>query len=154
MRMPSEKRYSIPNPALKDLDALIGEWDTLSKHPRYPGAITHGHVSFQWFDKGAFLVMYSDVEQPGPPSGLAIFGRDESVEEYSMLYFDERGVSRTYGMSLSGSTWKMWRSSPGFSQRFIGTFSEDNKTIAGKWELAENSSAWKPDLEVTYTRVK
>ena len=82
MKMPSEKPYSIPNPSLKALNVLVGEWNTVSQHPRYPGALTHGHVAFRWIDKGAFLAMYLDNEQPGPPSGLAIFGRDESVDEY------------------------------------------------------------------------
>ena len=44
--------------------------------------------------EGAFLMMRSEIDEPGIPSGLAIIGNDDSRDEYSMHYFDERGVSR------------------------------------------------------------
>ncbi len=71
-----------------------------------------------------------------------------------MLYFDERGVSRIYEMTLSGNVWKMWRNSPGFSQRFTGTLVDKGRTIIGVWELSKDGSNWERDLELTYTRVK
>lgn len=150
----SERPSSKPNPALRPLGALVGEWITAGTHPLFSGAILRGRVSFEWLEGGAFLIMYSDVEQPGPPSAIAVFGRDDSVERYSMLYFDERGVSRIYEMSLEGSVWKMWRNSPGFSQRFTGTFSDDGNTITGVWELSKGDAKWERDLQLTYTKVR
>jgi hypothetical protein len=154
MKKQEARAYSKPNPSLAGLSVLVGEWNTSSTHPLYPGAVIQGHVSFEWLEKGAFLVMRSEVKQPGPPSGMAIFGRDESTEEYSMLYFDERGVSRIYGVSLNNGIWKMWRSAPGFSQRFTGIFSADGSSIAGTWELARGASDWQRDLESTYSRLR
>jgi hypothetical protein len=42
-------------------------------------------VLFEWLDGGAFLTMRWDVKQPGPPSCLAVVGRDDSVETYSLI---------------------------------------------------------------------
>jgi hypothetical protein len=71
-----------------------------------------------------------------------------------MRYFDERGVSRKYEMTLRDNSWKYWRNAPGFSQRFTGTFADEGNTIIGIWELSADGSIWKRDLELTFTRVK
>jgi hypothetical protein len=56
-------------------------------------------------------------------------------------------------MSLENGQWKQWRQAPGFSQRFIGTFSEDGRTITARWEISSNGEQWERDFELTYTRV-
>ena len=71
-----------------------------------------------------------------------------------MLYFDSRGVSRVYQMSLSDGVWKMWREAPGFSQRFMGTWSSDGRTIRGRWEESGDGSHWEHDFDLTYTKVR
>jgi hypothetical protein len=141
-----------PNPVLKNLEVLIGEWNTAGTHPAFPGATLRGHVSFEWFEGGAFLTMYSIVEEPGPPSSITVFGRDDATETYSMQYFDIRGVSRIYAMSLEGRICKLWRNAPGFAQRFTGTFSEDGNAIVGRWDKSGDGVNWEKDLELTYTR--
>ena len=144
---------AIPNPALKPLSVLVGEWDTLGKHRLLPDTL-HGHTSIEWLEGGAFLVMYSEVTEPGIPSAIAIIGSDDVAETYFMLYFDERGVSRKFEMTLRDRIWKYWRNVPGFSQRFTGTLADNGNTISGVSELSEDDSTWKRDLALTYTRVK
>jgi hypothetical protein len=47
-----------------------------------------------------------------------------------------------------------WRDSPDpFPQRFTGTFSDDGRTITGRWEKAEDGSNWDVDFDGTYRRV-
>ncbi len=82
-------------------------------------------------------MMRSEIDEPRFPSGLAIFGSDESAKEYFMLYFDERGVSRKYEVTLHDNIWNVWRNAPGFSQRFNGTIIESGNTIIGKWEIVK-----------------
>lgn len=145
---------AIPNPTLKPLSILVGEWNTVATHPLLPDTV-HGHTSFEWLEGGAFLRMYTQqVGESGVPSAIAIFGSDDATETYSMLYFDERGVARKYEMTLHDNIWKLWRNAPEFSQRFIGTLSDNGDSIIGVWELSENGTTWKRDLEITYTRVK
>jgi hypothetical protein len=99
-------------------------------------------------------MMRSEIDEPGIPSAIAILGSDDAAETYFMLYFDERGVSRKYEMTMRDNIWRYWRNAPGFSQRFTGTFADDSNTIIGVSELSEDDSTWKRDLELTYTRVK
>ncbi len=145
---------SIANPALKPFSVLIGNWKMTGTHSLIPATILHGRASFEWLENGAFLLWRSDVDEPGVPTGLAIFGSDDSAEEFFMLYFDERGVSRKYEATLQDNLWKMWRNAPGFSQRFTGTLAEDGHTIKGQWELSRDDSTWQKDLELTYERVE
>jgi hypothetical protein len=142
------------NPKLKPFSVLVGEWNTIGAHPGLPGTVLHGHVSFEWIEDGAFLLMHSEVEEEGIPSGIAVFGCDDGSDVASMLYFDERGVSRIYETTLNGNIWQFWRNAPGFSQRATGTFADDTNTIHVIGELSKDDSNWTRDLEQTYTRVK
>ena len=145
---------SIPNPALGSWRILVGEWATIGTHPYMPGTTLHGRTVFEWLEGGAFLMMRSDIDEPGIPSGIAIFGTDNEKGECSMLYFDERGVSRKYDASLNGNVLQWWRNDPGFSQRFTCTITDDGLSIVGKGELSKDGAAWEPDLALTYTRVR
>ena len=145
---------AIPNPALKSLGVLVGAWNTTGTHPLLPGITVHGRTSFEWIEGGAFLIMHSEIDQPDIPSGIAIFGSDDSQGEYSMLYFDERGVSRRYEASLKNHVWKWWRNTPDFSQRFTGTIAEDGRMIVAKGELSRDGSTWEGDLDLTYRRAR
>ena len=142
-----------PNPALKPLSVLVGNWKTTGTHPLVPGKTFHGETSFEWIEGGAFLIMHSQIDEPEIPSGIAIFGADDTTGDCTMLYFDERGVSRLYQTSLRDNTWKWWRNAPGFSQRFSGDVSEVGKTIESHGELSRDGEHWEPDLALTYTKV-
>jgi hypothetical protein len=144
---------AIPNPALEPLRVLVGEWSTVGSHPKLPGKL-HGHTTFEWLEGGAFLIAHSEIEEPGVPTGIFIFGSDDDADAFTVLYFDERGVSRHYKATLRDNIWKMWRNVPGFSQRMTNTISEDGDTIISVGELSEDDATWKHDLELTYTRVK
>lgn len=152
--MNSKREASIPNPALKSLSVLIGEWDTVGAHPLIPDTTLHGRTSFEWLEGGAFLIMHSEIDEPGIPTGIAIFGSDDTSEEYFMLYFDERGVSRKCSATLNNNVFKWWRDAPGFSQRYTGTIVDGGNTMISKGELSKDGSSWEKDLELTYTRVK
>ena len=91
---------------------------------------------------------------PEAPGGVAAIGCDGMSDSYFQLYTDERDVQRIYAMSLSDGVWKLWRDGQPFSQRFTGTFSEDGRTITGRWEIAEDGRTWRTDLDVTYTKVR
>jgi hypothetical protein len=97
--------------------------------PAYPSTKVGRHASLEWLGGGAFLVMYTDVEQVGPPSGIVVTGRDDSAQTYYMLYFDARGVSWIYELRLEGSVWKLHWEALGFWQRFTATFHDDRTII-------------------------
>jgi hypothetical protein len=153
-RNPETPRAPELNPALKNLDILIGAWDLEGIWPHDPPITLHGRASFQWIEGGAFMLYHTQLDRPEFPGTTAIIGPDDAAGTYSMLYFDSRGVSRIYEMSLNEGVWKLWRNWPGFSQRFIGRFSEDQDTITSRWEKSTNGLEWEHDFDLVYKRVK
>ena len=145
---------AIPNPALQPFGVLIGNWTTTGSHPLIPGTTLHGRASFEWLENGAFLLWRSEIDEPGVPSSIAILGSDESAGTFFLLYFDERGVSRKFEVTLRDNVWKMWRDAPGFSQRFTGTIVDGGNTIIGQSELSRDDATFQNDLELTYRRVE
>src|ERR1051325_10268477 len=128
----SNREASIPNALLQPLGLFIGTWKTQGTHPLIPDTTLHGQTSFEWIEGGAFMLMRSEIDEPGIPSAIGLFGSDDAAGEIFMLYFDERGVSRKFDVSVDGRVWKWWRNAPGFSQRFTMTFADDGRAFVGK----------------------
>jgi hypothetical protein len=142
----------IPNPALRSFEALVGEWQTTGTHPHVPGTTFHGRTSFAWHEGGAFLIMRSEMEEPQIPSGVAVFGSDDASGTYFMLYFDERGISRKYDVTMTGNVLTWWRDEPSFSQRATITVDVDGTRMIGTGEMARDGGAWEEDLTLTYVQ--
>ena len=143
-----------PDPALQELELFIGKWNVEISFPVDPPGTIHGQASFEWLEDGAFLIMRMGSKDTGPQFSISVIGRDDSAKNYTMLYFDGRGVSRIYQMSLEDAVWRQWRDAPGFSQRFKGTFGEDGNSITARWEKSSDGSNWEHDFDLTYTKVE
>ena len=141
------------NPALKNLAGLVGMWKTEMVFPADPSTKIAGHVSFERLEEGAFLLMRLPVEADSPSKSIWMIGRDDAVSTYIVFYFDTRRVSRIYQMSFDDGVWRMWRESPGFSQRYTGAFSDDRNSITGQWEKSGDGLNWEHDFDLTYTKV-
>jgi hypothetical protein len=64
-----------------------------------------------------------------------------------------QGVSRVYLMSFSDGTWRMWRDTPEFSQRFSAEVSVGRAEINGSWEKSvDGGTTWEHDFTVRYSR--
>jgi hypothetical protein len=145
------------NPALADLGFLLGDWDMEISNAPFPptlDATARGHVTFEWIEDGALLVMRQSEQSGNPPSARWAIGRDESGADYKVLYSDNRGVSRIYEMRFTEETWQLWRNAPGFSQRFQGRVTPDRRTIASHWEKSLDGTTWEHDFDITYTRIE
>jgi hypothetical protein len=140
--------------ARERLEALVGEWTIEVKPPGGPPWPGGGRVTFEWLDGVPLLLERLHVELPEAPDAVALIGCDGMNDTYYQLYTDERDVQRVYRMSLGDGVWRLWRDGKPFSQRFTGSFSEDGKTIAGRWEIAEDGKTWKTDFDLTYTKVE
>ncbi len=124
------------NPALAELDPLVGRWRMeLYNAPFLPNPDTRvtGSIDIDWIEQGSALRMLQGDSQ-NPPAAVWIIGRDESQPGYSVLYADDRGVSRVYLMSMEGARWQMRRDTPEFSQRFYAQLDPDGRAIRGRWE--------------------
>jgi hypothetical protein len=96
--------------------------------------------------------MRSETEEEGIPSAIALIGSDDDVEVFTMLYFDERTVARRFEVTMSDGTLRLWRTAPGFSQRYVLTVAPDGDTLHGVSSLSKDDATWDQDLEMSYTR--
>jgi hypothetical protein len=140
------------DPEFEAFDALVGTWEIEATHPMVPATVVHGTAEFEWLEGERFLLQRSRVEHPDFPDSLIVFGAGE--DGLSMNYFDSRGVHRIYQVSFSDGVWRMWRHSPGFSQKFAGRLSADGATIEGLWKLSRDDSTWDDDLAITFRRTE
>lgn len=150
--------------ALARLDVLVGEWTMEVRfpggQPGLSGEAGDGPAArsrFEWALGRQFLVQRTESPVPGPPEGLMIVSADLETGAYTQHYYDSRGVTRLYAMSLADGVWTLTRESPDFTpldfrQRFTGTFSKDGNTISGAWEKCLNGVSWEHDFALTYRR--
>jgi hypothetical protein len=144
------------NPALAQLEFLVGTWDMTLSGASFlpdPDAKVHGSVTFEWIEHGAALVMR--MGDAATPTATWIIGRDDAEPGYHVLYADDRGVSRVYRMSFGGGTWRMWRDTPEFSQRFDAEVNAGagRPEIDGSWQKSvDGGMTWEHDFRVRYSR--
>jgi len=117
MTLPLAHEASIPNPALAAFTPFIGTWTTVGHHPMIEGTL-HGRTTIEWHDGGAFICIRSEIDEPQVPSGISYVGSDDEQDSFTMLYFDERGVSRRYEVAMDEGVMHWWRDAPGFRQRY------------------------------------
>ena len=112
-----------------------------------------GRTTFEWLDGRFFLTQRFVTAHPAAPSGIAIIGAGPRPDTFTQHYYDSRGVTRVYQMTLNGNRWELWRQAPGFWQRYTGRISDDGNTITGAWEGSADGQEWKHDFGLTYVKV-
>jgi hypothetical protein len=143
------------NPALKNIEMLAGEWAMELSNASFlpdPNTTIKGSVSFEWLENGDFLVMRQG-EKNDSMWATWLIGHDEDSQNYTVLYIDNRRVSRVYDMSFEKDVWKIWRNAPGFSQRFVGKISKDKKIIKAYWEKSADGKTWEHDFDMLFKRI-
>jgi hypothetical protein len=138
------------NPELVAFDPLVGEWTIEATHPMLPSTAIKGGMTYEWLEGERFLVQRSRYDHPDIPDAISVIGFAD--EELTAHYFDARGVFRIYRIAMEGSTLRMWRDEPGFSQRLEAKLSDDGSTLAGASQLSRDDETWADDLAITYTR--
>lgn len=145
------------HPALNAFEVLIGTWDTEGKH-RLVDEVVHGTTTFEWLEGGGYLIQRARTDETGPPQGVMVIGPDVEGERIVQHYFDSRGVVRVYRMTFRDGLWTLARETPDFTpldfaQRYTGSFSEDGRSITGRWEISRDGSTWERDFALDYVRV-
>ncbi len=111
-------------------------------------------ATFEWSENGNVLSL-DQGEKSRKETAWAtwLISRDHDLAEYTILYYDNRQVTRVYNMTFEENAWTIWRGTPGFSQRFKATISQDKNRIVGKWEKSSDGKNWSHDFDISYTRV-
>jgi hypothetical protein len=118
-----------------------------------PGTTFHGRTSFAWHEGGAFVVMRSEIDEPGIPSGVAVIGSDDAAGTFTMIYFDERETSRRYTVEVGDGEVSWHRDEAGFAQRMVVTVTSDGSRLDGKGTMSREGGPWEDDLQLTYERI-
>lgn len=137
--------------ALRELEPLVGEWTIEATWPS--GESWPGRTTFEWLDSGAHLLQRGTLEHPMAPDNVSVIGCDAASGTYIQLYSDERGVCRVYQLAIGNGEFSLWREGEPFSQRFTATFSEDRRTMTGRWEVAEDGTNYRPDFDMTFRKL-
>jgi hypothetical protein len=141
------------NPALEPLSPLVGVWRTTGSHPLVPGTTFHGRTSFEWHEHGAFLLMRSEIDEPEIPSAVAVIGSDDAAGTFTMVYFDERDISRRYTVEVADGAVRWYRDEAGFAQRMEISVAADGTRLDGRGTMSRDGGPWEDDLQLTYQRL-
>jgi hypothetical protein len=141
------------NPALEPLTPLIGQWRTTGTHPLVPGTTFHGRTSFEWLEHGAFVLMRSEIDEPEIPSGVAVIGSDDAAGTLTMMYFDERDISRRYIVEVIDDEVRWHRDEGGFAQRMIFTIAADGARLEAHGTMSRDGGPWEDDVRLAYERI-
>ena len=146
---------------LERLIPFIGEWRTDATIGGKPMA--SGHTRFEWLANRQFVIQRADAEmapslprewtENSPFPITSIIGLDDATGLFTMLYTDARHVHRVVNMAVGDGVWKLWRDSPGFFQRYVGTFDTGGNTIKGSWQRSQDGTYWAHDFDLVYRRV-
>jgi hypothetical protein len=143
--------------ARAQLEPFVGDWTMEIDFPGMDRIDAGTSVSFEWSPGGWFLLERWHIPVPEFPDGTAVIGWDNGRHMLLQHYFDSRGVARVYEMVVEDGRWTLTRTEPDFSpldfaQRYIGEFSDDGRTITGRWEAKHPGKDWEVDFHITYRR--
>jgi hypothetical protein len=143
------------SPALAALDVLVGGW-TVRPTPPPSWGVTgplEGTATFEWALGGAYLLWTSHAPDPIPDSISLLAPEGEGYRQH---YYDSRGVTRLFRMTLVENVWTLLRTEPDFSpldfaQRFVAEIGPT--TIDGRWEQSHDGGrTWDLDFAIAYVR--
>jgi hypothetical protein len=98
-------------------------------------------------------VMRSEIDEPEIPNGVAVVGSDDAAGTFTMLYFDERDISRRYTVEVGDGEVSWYRDEAGFAQRMVLTVAADGSRLDAQGTMSRAGGPWEDDLQLTYERM-
>lgn len=139
------------NPALDQLDVLIGEWSLTITNAWFLESLEveqHGRATARWLGE-AFIELEASLE--GEPLWHLAFGRTDANGELVVLYHDPRPTSRVFRATFVEGTLTLLREDPDFHQRLVATLTPAR--IDGHWDASDDGGAtWRKDFDVILTK--
>lgn len=108
-----------------------------------------GRTSFAWGEGGGFLILRAEVYEPGFPDGICIIGSDDGADTVGMLYFDERGTSRRFEVTVAEGRMAWRRDDPKLAQDYALRAEGKDKLIS-TGRISKDGGAWADDLSQVY----
>jgi hypothetical protein len=137
----AQATYKLParNPALKNLDKLVGLWNVTGRDGS--GGELKGTEKYEWMEGGFFLKQEIDQDYAGQRiNGIQIigyekkWGSEEPGDECTSHFFDNMGNSWEYVWEVEGNMLTIWGGYIGSPAAYRGSFSDDGNTLSGRWD--------------------
>lgn len=152
----SQTATPTPSAALKQLDAIIGRWqsegETVATESE-PSFQIRGTDIYEWMPGGFFMIHHVDVKmgEEQVNSIELIGGNEEEHGGLPMRSFDNRGnFSVMYATVDSDGIWTFADE----STRAHLTVSDHRQTMVAHWERSEDGSNWQPWMEMRFTKME
>jgi hypothetical protein len=134
---------------LRSLKKLLGSWSVTIRWSEETHKLIGGPKEIEAEAKISSMKEGFLSYQMGPSHW--IIGGDESSKEFTVIYSDERLISRVYRMSFARGVWKIWRDAPRFHQRFEAHV-RSSRRIDAHWDKSEDGKFWVRDFDMTFVR--
>jgi len=96
--------------------------------------------------------MHTEIDEPQFPNGVAIIWSDDVAGAFVMIYFDERGPSRIFDVTVGERTVSWRRDNPEFSQANSITVKDGGDRLTSKGRMLRNGGTWTDDLSQDFRR--
>jgi hypothetical protein len=129
------------------LDRLLGTWTFTMSHSALSEPVS-GRQRYERVLNGAFVLLHWTYDHPDFPDAIAM------LDERTYHYFDTRGVTRVFDLTIDDSGWAMIRRDEDFWQRSAGRF-HGTDAIDGTGENSLDAGhTWQHDFSMSYARVE
>ena len=129
------------------LDRLLGTWDFTMTHSALPEPVS-GLQRYERVLDGAFVMLHWTYHHPDFPDAIAL------LDDRTYHYFDVRGVTRVFELTIDDSGWAMIRRDKDFWQRSAGRF-RGTDAIDGTGENSFDAGVtWQHDFSMSYARIE
>ncbi len=142
----------IPDPRLRALDVLVGEWD-LDHRDSNTGETWSGYDRFTWMDGGCFLAFEHEEFGKNINGTMIIgferrWGEEQSNEIIGHWFESSTGNHFVYFWEVDEQTVRFSFEEPDSPYRFLGRLNEERSRIEGAWHLPDGGA-----YALTMTRV-
>jgi hypothetical protein len=146
-------QMSLPNPALKRLEKLVGKWELRGRNFDSNADNITGWTTFEWMPGEFFLQAVGEMNFKGfLIKSVEIIGYDPESKTFpSHVYSNMSGTMFPYSWDIQGNTVRH----SGLGATYSGNFSEDGNTLTGGWRPDEGAETTDGSAyDAVMTRVK
>ena len=136
-KVQSPLQSSKPNPALRRLDILVGNWTLRGRTLDTAEDNIVGWVNFEWLPGEFVLVARGEIDfMRTKIQSLEIIGYDPKTDTFrENVYSNMDGNIIPYYWDVRGNTVTHWTE----GSQYTGTLSEDGNMLAGGWRPQEGN---------------
>lgn len=153
--------HAAPDADHERLDAFVGKWHMEGQQlagPAGPAASISAMQTYEWLPGGQFLIHRFDGHIGDSPAAcIEIIGFESERRCYRAYTFYNNGQMNVWDIELRDGQWRLlgdWNAGgKSLKVRCTTTFTDDGKTMHGKWEYSSDGSTWLTFWDVSARKV-